>query len=194
MITRRGCIQLTVLGGAGFLLSGHMPYKQWAVYRSQRLMIVASRSEEAAFPLAKALVAELEAKIPRARPDATRAPSILHVTRLLLTQQIQIAVMTEDQARLMASGEGEAGYEGAVPLRVLAFLSEPYVLVSHADFADDRARLIAASLFGKHRSTLISPRLSSPQAMRRRAEELRIPLHQGTEKYLFNPPSDAPAP
>ena len=107
MPSRRRVLRLIFWGGMAFWLSGHTPYRQWIVYRSERLMIVASRKEAPAFPLAKSLARDLSQTIPDARAEAARAPTIRHITRLVLSKQIPVAIMTQSQALDMIQGTGE---------------------------------------------------------------------------------------
>jgi len=168
------------------LLSGHAPYRQWAVYRSERLMIVGSRSDPEAFPLTESLVEDLQRTIPKAKPEAARAPTIYNTTRLILSKQIQVAVITTEQAQLMFAGKGEGATEGAVPLRVLAYLKDPYVLVSHAEFDRNRAYLILFGLFDGEGSKTLSPQYKPLLSAIKRSQEIGIPLHIGAQAFLLS--------
>ncbi len=173
------------MGGGAFLLAGHAPYRQWIVYRSERLMIVAGRQPPGVFPLAKTLASDLKRTIPDAKPEATRAPSILHIAQLIVTKQIEVAVMTAEEARRMARGEGESAREGPVPLRSVAFLREPYVLVCHSEFDRDRAYLMAFGLFDEEGSSTLDRNYVSLPAAMRRASEIQVPLHVGAREFYL---------
>lgn len=175
---------LVVLGCVALVLQGHTPYKQWKVYRADRLMVVATALEPEAFPLAKAVVNHLRQTIPKARPEATRAPTLRHVGRLILSRQIEVAVVTGQQARMLFRGEDDSSREGPVPLRILAFLSGGYVLVTHEKFNKDNAALLVVGLFGEQGSAKLSRKYKTIAGIRKRAGELSVPVHAGTLEYL----------
>ncbi len=192
MLDRRGFLTAVALGGAAWIASGHAPYRQWVVYRSQRLLIVAGRAEPEAFPLTERLVGDLLRAIPESKAEAARTPTLRHITRLLLSRQIPLAVMTAEQAQLMFRGEGEGRAEGPVPLRVLAFLQEPYVLVSHVEYDRDRAYLVVFGLFDEKGSQALSVRYRTLATMIARSREMRVPLHSGTFDFLLELQAGAP--
>ena len=186
MLSRRLGLRLIFFGGMAILLSGHTPYRQWTVYRSERLMIVASRKEATAFPLAESLVRDLSQTIPDARAEAARAPTIRHVTRLVLSNQIPVAIMTQTQALEMIQGTGEGKAEGPVPLRLLAFLRDGFVLVSHVDFPRDKAYLTLFGLFDeKAAPELLAPQASTPERFLLHAPKFSVPLHVGAREFLL---------
>jgi TRAP-type uncharacterized transport system substrate-binding protein len=183
MLDRRDLLKLGLLGSAAWTLSGHAPYRQWQVYRAERLMIVACRRDAEAFPLAERLAADLERSIPDAKPEAARAPTLLHMTRLLLTRQIEVGLLTAGQARDMAQGAGEGASEGPVSLSLLAILREPFVLVCHSEFDRDRAYLLTFGLHDNNGSGALSASTRGMFQVLRRAGELGIPLHPGAQEF-----------
>lgn len=185
MITRIPFLKIIACGSMALLLSGHASYRQWAVYRSERLMIVGSKSDPEAFPLTKAMVEDLKRTIPKARPEAARSPTIYSITRLILTKQIQVGVITTEQAQLMFAGKGEGAIEGPVPLRVLAYLKDPYVLVSHAEFDKNQAYQILFGLFDGEGSKTLSPQYKPLLSAIKRSQEIGIPLHIGARAFLL---------
>ena len=195
MATRREFLKLLAIGGGAFWLSGHAPYRQWVVYRSERLMVVAGRGEAEAFPLAEALAADLRRVIPDAQPEAARAPSLSRIASLVATRQIDVAVLTAGQAAAMSRGTGETAEEGPVPLRLVAFLREPYVLACNAQFDRDKAYLLAFGLFDGEGSATLAPRVRSLDEVTRGAAALGIPLHAGAREFYLERESGAvPAP
>ena len=186
MLSRRLALRLIFFGGMAFLLSGHTPYRQWIIYRSERLMIVASYKEGPAFPLAESLARDLSQTIPEARAEAARAPTIRHVTRLVLSKQIPVAIMTRTQALEMIQGTGEGKAEGPVPLRLLAFLRDGFVLISHSDFPRDKAYLMLFGLFDEKASPeLLAPQASTPERFFLYAGKFAVPLHVGAREFLL---------
>ena len=185
MWTRREFLEVLALAGGAFGLSGHAPYRQWVVYRSERLMIVASRREPEAFPLTETLVADLQRAIPAAMATSARAPSTLHISRLIESRQIDVAVLTEAQARDMSLGTGECTEQGAVPIRLLAFLRGGHLLVCNAAFDRDRAYLVLFGLFDEAGSPALSQQYRSLAAVMQGAAALGIPLHVGARELLL---------
>jgi len=183
MWTRRSCLRLLAIGGGAFWLSGHAPYRQWLKYRSARLMIVASRHEPEAFPLTEALTGDLQRAIPDAKPEAARAASVLRIASLVVTRQIEVTVLTADQAGAMSRGEGESAPEGPVPLNLIAFLREPFVLACHANFERDKAYLLAFGMFDNGGSASLSGESRGLFQVLRRAAELGLPLHPGAQEF-----------
>lgn len=187
MITRRGCLKLFTLTGVAWIGSGHASYRQWIVYRSERLMIVAGRWEPGAFPLTQEISTDINRAVPESRAEASRAPRLKRIARLILTRQIELAVVSLDEARQIAMGEGAVQSVGPVPLRVLVFLRDPYVLVCHADFDREKAYLTVFGLFDEAGSALYHPQFATLSTATRRANELRIPLHVGAREFFLNP-------
>ena len=185
MLGRRGFLTTVALGGAAWIASGHAPYRQWVVYRAEHLVIVAWKKDPEAFPLTKRVAADLQITVPEARAEATRAPTLRHIASLLLSRQIDVAVLTAGQARRIAAGEGESHFEGPVPLRLLAILAAPYVVVANAGFDRGKAYLVAFGLADEQASGLIAPEMGSLTAAMGRANELRIPLHTGAREFLL---------
>jgi len=182
-IGRREALKGLLLCGVAGFLSGHAPYRQWQVYRAERLMIVACRREPEAFPLAQTLAADLARSIPQAKPEAARAPTMLHVTRLVLTRQIEVALLTVPQAQDMFQGKGEGASEGPVPLKLLALLRPPFVLVCHQDFDRDRAYLVAFGAFDNGGSQALGTQSAGLAPLLRRSAEMGIPLHPGAQEF-----------
>ena len=192
MTARREFLKFLGFGGAAFFFLGHIPYRQWVVYRSQRLLIVAAAAEPEAFPLTERVAGDLLRAIPETKAEAARTPTLRHITRLVLSRQIPLAVVTEEQAQLMLLGEGEGRAEGPVPLRVLAFLQEPYVLVAHKEFDRGRAYLVVFGLFDGEGSKALAAGDRTLRAMIDRARAIRVPLHSGILDFLLEIQAGAP--
>lgn len=186
MPSRRAILFFLLLGGMALPLSAHVPYRQWTVYRNDRLMIVSGKTLPRAFELTQALADDLSRIIPKARVEAARAPTMRHVTRLVLSKQIPVAVMLREEALQMLRGEGEGRAEGPVPLRTLAFLRDGYVLVAHADISRERAYLILFGLFDdKATPGLLAESAVTPAQMLQQVTEFRVPMHIGAREFLL---------
>lgn len=135
------------------LLGGHTPYGQWVVYRKKHLLIGCHRADPTTFHWAQVLERELAANLPKASARAARAPDAGRLASLLGTDQMEVAILSAADARAIAEGAGAFAPYGAIPLRLLAPLGDR-LLIAHADFPDDHARLVAGavmhSAFGFH--------------------------------------------
>jgi hypothetical protein len=185
MRTRREFLGLLALAGGAFGLSGHAPYRQWVVYREEHLMIVASRREAESFPLTQAVVEDLGRAVPDAKPAAARAPTTLHISRLIESRQIDVAVLTEAEARDLSRGTGECAEQGAVPIRLLALLRGGHVLVCNAAFERDRAYIVVFGLFDEAGSPALAAEYRTLAGISERALALGIPLHVGAREFLL---------
>ncbi|MCH8882987.1 MAG: dUTP diphosphatase [SAR324 cluster bacterium] len=107
------------------------------------------------------------------------------IAQLVITKQIEVAVVTTAEAQQMARGEGAIAREGPVPLRVLAFLREPYVLVCHSEFDRERAYLMTFGLFDEEGSSTLDRTAGSLSSAMRRASEIQVPLHVGAREFYL---------
>jgi hypothetical protein len=126
--------------------SGHTPYRQWVVYRRRRLLIGCSKTEPASYDLAKRLVAVLDERLPESRARVSRAPDKFRLASLLSTDQMQVALLTGDDARALAAGREPFRDYGAVPLAALYGCGDDYLLVGRADFPEHHAYLVSRAL------------------------------------------------
>jgi len=169
-VDRRTFVRLLGVAGAACGLMGHSPYRQWQVYRKSRLIIVTSAAEPASYPLGEALATLLAQHLPESRALATRAGSSLDVVKLLASHQLDLAILTANDAREAYEGRGRFVSEGALPLRALAVLGS-YLFVCREDFPRPTAEAIAGALIEHWRDE--GPAASGGE---RRAT---IPFHAG---------------
>ena len=90
-LDRRLAIKMTMAALAAAAVGGHTPYGQWTVYRRRNLFIVASRTDEAALALARAVVDGLSLELPESRAKVTRATDPVRIASLLATGQLDVA-------------------------------------------------------------------------------------------------------
>lgn len=172
-IDRRRCATLLAATLAVLALTAHTPYGQWTVYRRRNLFIVASRTDVAAVELAKALVGGLARELPESYARFTRATDTVRIASLLATGQLDVAIISRNEAESMHAGTGAFREIGPVPLRVLTELGS-HLLVTVENFRDRHAFLLAKAI--EHlRSSLPSAAASSLP--------LPIPEHPGAAAY-----------
>jgi hypothetical protein len=142
---RRGFVRLLGLAGAACGVMGHSPYRQWQVYRKSRLIIVASAADAASYRVGEAVAALLARELPESRAMAARAADAVEIVKLLGSDQLEVGVLSADDARDAAAGRGRFAREGPLALRTLAAVGD-YRLVARGDFPDTRAEPIARVL------------------------------------------------
>lgn len=142
---RRGFVRLLGLAGAACGVMGHSPYRQWQAYRKSRLIIVTSAADAGSYRLGEAIAALLARELPDSRALAARATDAREIVKLLASDQLEVGVLTVDEARDAETGRGRFAANGALALRTLAVLGS-YVLVARADFPDAKAEPIARAL------------------------------------------------
>jgi len=109
------------LGASASLLMGHTPYRQWQVYRKNRLIFVASEADDVSLRLGTSTEQVLAARLPQRKPMMATTATAVDVVSLLTSAQLDVALLTSDDAYGAVKGTGK--FEGqAVPLRTLAVL------------------------------------------------------------------------
>jgi hypothetical protein len=144
-VDRRTFVRLLALSLAACGVLGHSPYRQWQAYRKSRLIIVTSAADAGSHQLGEAIAALLARELPDSRALAARASDAREIVKLLASDQLEVAVLTADEARDAEAGRGPVAVDSALPLRTLAVLGG-YVLVARADFPDAKAEPIARTL------------------------------------------------
>jgi hypothetical protein len=144
-VDRRTFVQLLGLPVAACGVLGHSPYRQWQVYRKSRLIIVTSAADADSHRLGEALAALLARELPESRALAARAADAREIVKLLASDQLEVALLTADDARDAGAGRGRFAADGALALRTLAAL-DGYWLVARADFPDAKAEPIGRAL------------------------------------------------
>ena len=117
-MNRRDLLMLS-LGASTSLLMGHTPYRQWQVYRKNRLIFVASEVDEVSLRLGASIEQELAARLPQSKAMMATTATPVDVVGLLASSQLDVALLTSDDAYEAVKGAGK--FKGqAVPLRALA--------------------------------------------------------------------------
>jgi hypothetical protein len=144
-MNRRRFLSLPAAAAGWVLLSGHSPYRQWAVYRQAHLVIVTSRDDLAGDALGERLAAILRAALPDSKATVARGPRVQRIASLISTGQAEVGVMSRANALAMYHGEGPFRQYGAVALRVLV-QNDAHRLVCRDDFLPQHGYLVAEAL------------------------------------------------
>ncbi len=171
-MNRRKVLWVPLVLAFGQGARAHTPYGQWVVYRKKHLLIGSHRADPPTYAEAKRLAAVLAERLPKSRSRVARAPTAGRLASLLGTDQLDVAVLSRDDAVAMRSGEGKFAPYGKIPLALLANL-DAYVLIAHERFPARHAWLVSKTL-----SKTVS---SSGQAE-------ALDWHPGTQMFLNGEP------
>ena len=186
MIRRRRLLQ----AGAAFAavaavtaLGGHTPYRQWAVYRRKHLLVGTCRADAPTYPLGKRIVAALDAHLPESRPRVTRARDQARLAALIATGQLQVMLLSgEDAARLR---DGALPFEAVGPTALRAlFRFGGHWLVCRPDFPERHAWLVARAL------TAAAADFEDAAP----ADDQVVAAHPGARAFAAGAPEPAPPP
>ena len=122
---RRDLLTRSLVASA-FLLMGHTPYRQWQVFRKNRLVFVAAEADEVSLRLGNSIAEALAARLPQSKAMMATTATAVDVVSLLTSAQLDVALLTSDDAYEAVGGVGK--FKGQpVPLRALAVF-DPSVL------------------------------------------------------------------
>jgi hypothetical protein len=125
--------------------NAHTLYGQWVVYRKKHLLIGSHREDPQTYRIAKDLELHLLKELPEAKARVARAPHPERLASLLGTDQLEIAILSLDDAEMMAAGDGKFTPYGKLPLRLMAAIDQR-VMVAHEGFAAHHAWLLSAAI------------------------------------------------
>jgi hypothetical protein len=143
-LSRRGVVKLAAMAAASVVVGAHTPYGQWTVYRQRNLFIVASRTDLQALDLAQALAEGLTQELPESHARMTRASDTVRIASLLATGQLEVAIVSRQEAADMLVGAGVYKAVGPVPLCALAEFGR-HLLITVESFKARHAYLVAAT-------------------------------------------------
>lgn len=156
--------------------AAHTPYGQWVVYRKKHLLIGAHRADPPTYTQAKRLAAVLAEHLPKSRSRVARAPTAGRLASLLGTDQLDVAVLSRQDALAMRGGEGKFTPYGKIPILLLADLGT-YVLVAHERFPARHAWLVSRTL---SEASGVAKGFAAPSG--------DISWHPGTDMFLKGEP------
>ncbi len=142
----RRCFLAAFASLAGAQAAGaHTPYGQWAAYRQKHLLIGAHRADARTYDLAKQVAGHLAENLPRSRARVARAPTAGRLASLLSTEQLDVVVLSREDAHAILEGTGRFEAYGPVPVRLLAALDQR-LLLAHQRFPRRHAWLVMSAL------------------------------------------------
>lgn len=154
----------------------HTPFVQWVIYRKRHLMILASKTDPLADQLSREIAATLSTHLPDSKARPSRAGSLGRLASLISSKQMDVTLLTRDQAAALHLGHAPFQDSGPLPLRSLFELGD-HLLLSRADFPEAHAYLIARTLDVERAG------LTSGGTPRRPAKDVRVPPHEGVTAY-----------
>lgn len=180
----RSLFALTAVAAA----MGHAPYGQWNIYRKRNLLILTSRSDAPSFSIGERVASVLAKHLPESRAQVSRAPNTRRVASLISTKQMDVAVLSRNDAAGLFTGRGAFAEFGPVSLRTIVLLGD-YLMVCRDDFASLHAYLLAQTLMENRGELNLA--VSSPNATEISAG-LIVPTHPGARDYFEGrpPPKD----
>ncbi|MFW6077260.1 MAG: hypothetical protein ACOC71_05885 [Hyphomicrobiales bacterium] len=170
----------TLLAGAGCLLAGgaaraHTPYRQWQVYRQKHLLIGTCRADPESYPLGKRLVSILVAGLPESKARVARARTQRRLASLLTTGQLEVLLLTLEEAAALADGKAPFAEFGPYPLRLM-FEVDGHALVCGEAFPESHAWLVTDALAEE---LPVSDALRAPD---------KLTVHPGSAAFLAGEP------
>jgi len=153
-------------------VSAHTPYQQWVVYRQKHLIIGTCRSDQNSYPFGKSIAELLLEELPESKARAARAPSQQRLASLLTTEQLNLILLTSDEAEQLYKGDTPFSEFGPYDVKTVYPLGQ-YLLVSGDSFPNYHAWLVAQSLSRKYKT---------PASYE--AQQLSVPIHPGLQAHL----------
>lgn len=185
---RRAFLKSALILGAVTFGSGHTPYRQWKIYRKRYLLILTSKTDVPSYPLGKRVAEVLATYLPTSKARVTRAPYTRRIASLISSKQMDVALLSRDDAAALLEGQPPFADYGPLPLRTIIGLGE-YLLVCRNDFPARHAYLVAETL-SKNRKEL--PVTVAPAENGLLDPDANVPIHPGALAYFEGspPPKD----
>ena len=170
MIDRRTVLATLAAGITVPAAQAHTLYPQWVAYRRKHLLIGCHRKDGTTFALAQALVENINRVLPKAKARAARAPHPQRLASLIGTDQMEVAVLSREDAVAIRDGAGRFAPYGKIPLVRLADFG-PHALLADTGFPQRHAWMVCSAIAhsGMARTMPKAPAL---------------PLHPGAEAQL----------
>ncbi len=168
--------------GAGVLLCGHTPFRQWVVLRQRFLLIHTNREDMGTDRLGDKLAASLLEQLPSSRARVVRGPHNARIGSLMATDQADVAVFSRANAAALAKAAPPFSELPPTALRVLVEDAD-YQLVCRESFPRHHGYLIAEALQrDADRIGIVVP--DRPVAL----DDGTLPTHAGALAFLRGEP------
>ncbi len=181
---RRALLRCVLALTAVIAATGHSPYRQWKIYRKRKLLILTSRSDGPSFPLGERVAKILAMHLPESHAQVSRAPNTERIASLISTRQMDVAVLSPNDAASLFAGRAPFAEYGPVPLRTIVALGD-YLLICRDDFPALHAYLVAETLIENFAE--LGLEVSSLEAGQTSAEAA-VPTHRGARAYFDGGP------
>lgn len=172
---RRSFLHSGAALAAWVLLSGHSPYRKFQIYRKTRLIVMAPNDDKRAGVVADGLAAFFAVHWKDSRSASGRAQTAPELVRLLLSNQLDVAVFSQKDAASARAGQDRFAKQGPAALCALAVLKE-HLLVTREDLLKPIAEKIIQAMQGHWQ--LLSSDLSGSVAGPYTGQRIGIPLHR----------------
>ena len=180
---RRFFLKLGTSAVALWFAAGHTPYNQWTVYRKRHLLVGTSRADAPSYDLGRKIAAVLEEHLPESKARVSRAPDQWRLASLISSGQLDLIILSSDDAVALAEGVSPFEDFGGVSLAGLFRFGE-HLLICRPDFPERHAYLLARTL-GKHGQAIDG-------AQQLTAGDRVIPIHPGAIAFAEgHPPPSA---
>jgi len=176
---RRVFLRLGASAVALFFAAGHTPYGQWTVFRKRHLLVGTSRTDVPTYDLGQKIAALLFRYLPESKARVSRAPDQWRLASLISTHQLDLVLLSSEDAVSLAEGGDPFGDFGGVALNGL-FRFGDYLLICRPDFPDRHAYLVSRTL-SEHGGAI-------PGAQSMTDEYPAIPVHPGALAFAEGHP------
>ena len=112
----RRALLLAGASAAWFTLTGHSPYRKFHIYRKTRLIVMAANEDKRAAQIADELADFFAKTWKESQAVSGRAQTAPDLVQLLITNQLDIAVISLSEARDAREGKGRHRRTGPQPL------------------------------------------------------------------------------
>jgi hypothetical protein len=183
MNRRRALTGITALA-AWIALSGQAADRQWKRGPGGDLLMHFNDQDPGSSEIGEMLVMQLRKALPDTGARAVREPNAARLAGVMAAAQLGLAVIAYDIALEVYRGDAPFKAVGPIELRVLVE-NDKYQVLCRADFARDRAYLVAEALM-KNPEPLKLMVPDRPAAASRDS----IPTHPGALAFLKGDPLD----
>ncbi len=179
-MNRRSFIVSGSVLAAWALLSGHSPYRKFQIYRKTRLIVMSSKDDPRAGVVADGLAGFFATYWQDSKSASGRARTAPELVKLLLTNQLEVGVLSQSDAAAARLGQDRFAKLGPAALCALAVLKD-HMLVTREDLLKPIAEKILQAMQANWAS--LDPNLSGAAAGPYIGQPIGIPLHSVAAEF-----------
>ena len=109
------------MSGLPAMALAHTPYRFWDVFRKRNMQILTSHADYTGDETGDAWVAVLRENLPLSRAMVSRTHDMTRIASLLKTDQVKMAVLSYQHARLMFTGEPPFAEYAPLAMEILLY-------------------------------------------------------------------------